>query len=165
MHTLDPAQIDVTALPSVQLQDRRLLPNSPAIYFVLDAASNVQYIGRAKSLCIRWQVHHRLTDFRKIANVYIAYLAISDVTLLPQIERALIEYFDPPLNHRCIPAAGLKQTALRVDAEVLRKARFYLDTEHKNVNEFLVEQLVAYIDAHERDTRGRRRPRRTPVLR
>jgi hypothetical protein len=75
--------------------------------------------------------------------------------------------------YRCVTSRGeiampttvLKQTTLRVDAEVLRKARFYLDTEHKNVNEFLVEQLVAYIAAHERDTGGRLRPRRAPVLR
>jgi hypothetical protein len=42
-------------------------------------------------------------------------------------------------------ASVLKQTTLRVDAEVLRKARFVLDCKHKSVNDYLVEQLEALV--------------------
>lgn len=38
-----------------------------------------------------------------------------------------------------------RQTTLRADPELLRKARFYLDEEHKSINEFLVEQLEVYV--------------------
>lgn len=44
----------------------------------------------------------------------------------------------------------LKQTTLRVDPLLLRKARFYLEGEHKSVSEFLVEQLETYVAHHEK---------------
>ena len=40
-------------------------------------------------------------------------------------------------------------TSLRVDVRLLRKARFYLDEEGKNVGEFLVEQLQRYVESRE----------------
>jgi hypothetical protein len=44
---------------------------------------------------------------------------------------------------------SLRQTTLRVDAVLLRKARFLLDEEGKSINEFLVEQLAAYVQRRE----------------
>lgn len=49
----------------------------------------------------------------------------------------------------------MRQTTLRIDAEKLRKARYYLDSENKSVNEFLVEQLETYI-AQKEQKRQRR---------
>lgn len=48
----------------------------------------------------------------------------------------------------------MKQTTLRVDAALLRKARFYLDCENKSVVEFLVEQLEDYVQEHEERERA-----------
>jgi hypothetical protein len=39
----------------------------------------------------------------------------------------------------------VRQTTVRVEADLLRKARFYLDEDGKNVQEFLVEQLARYV--------------------
>jgi len=44
---------------------------------------------------------------------------------------------------------SLRQTTIRVDAALLRKARFLLDEEGKSINEFLVEQLAAYVQQRE----------------
>lgn len=45
-----------------------------------------------------------------------------------------------------------RQTTIRVDPELLRKARFYLDEHDKSINEFLVEQLEKYVES--RDAQG-----------
>ena len=60
-----------------------------------------------------------------------------------------------------MPAPALKQTTLRVDPEVLRKVRFHLAAENKSVNEFLAEQLEAYLAQHEANAPDR--ARRTPA--
>lgn len=44
----------------------------------------------------------------------------------------------------------IRQTTLRVEAELLRKARFYLDEDGKSVQEFLAEQLAAYVRKREK---------------
>lgn len=44
-----------------------------------------------------------------------------------------------------------RATTLRVDPELLRKARFFLDEEDKSVNEFLLEQLTAYVRRREKE--------------
>lgn len=43
----------------------------------------------------------------------------------------------------------LRQTTLRVDPELLRKARFFLDEEEKSVSEFLIQQLEQYVQQRE----------------
>lgn len=48
-----------------------------------------------------------------------------------------------------------RQTTLRVDPELLRKARFYLDEEGKSVSEYLVEQLRHYVAQREHKAPGR----------
>jgi hypothetical protein len=62
-----------------------------------------------------------------------------------------------------MPVPALKQTTIRVDPDVLRKARYYLDAENRSVNEFLAEQLAAYIWEHEGCLRLPRRPEPAPV--
>lgn len=42
-----------------------------------------------------------------------------------------------------------RQTTVRVDPDLLRKARFYLDEEDKSVQQFLVEQLEQYVQSRE----------------
>jgi excinuclease UvrABC nuclease subunit len=82
----------------VALTKKDQLPNVAAIYFVLDAAKDVLYIGRSKSLCFRWQSHHHYARFESLPDIRIAWLTVSDMTLLPDIEKALIAHFQPPLN-------------------------------------------------------------------
>jgi hypothetical protein len=43
----------------------------------------------------------------------------------------------------------LRQTTVRAEPELLRKARFYLDEDGKSINEFLVEQLTTYVRQRE----------------
>jgi transcriptional regulator with XRE-family HTH domain len=100
MNVFAPETIDIVSLPSVPLQDSIALPQSPAVYFVLNDANVVLYVGRTKSLASRWKAHHRIDDFLKVPHLRIAYLVITDTSLLVDIEKALIAYFAPPLNGR-----------------------------------------------------------------
>lgn len=97
MLIIDPLTINPRTLPSVSLEERAALPTVPCVYFALDKEGKVQYIGRSNNLRKRWQAHHRGVDLALLGGVCIAYLE-SDVSLLLEIERALIACFRPPLN-------------------------------------------------------------------
>lgn len=125
MNALVPTEIDVLTLPSLPFERRNDLPNIAAIYFVLSGKGDMLYIGRTKKLCFRFLSHHRLSDFKQTAQVRIAYLTVTDATLLPSIEKAMIAYFDPPLN--CLRTARgsveYVQTAFRLPLDVLQALR------------------------------------------
>ena len=94
---INPSQLNLSSLPSVPLCDRKQLPATSGIYFALSGGT-VQYIGRSVNIRQRWADHHQTGELEKAGNVRIAYLAVSDPALLPAIETALIEFFNPPLN-------------------------------------------------------------------
>jgi hypothetical protein len=94
---LDPQTINLAILPSLLLEQRSEMPEIAAIYFAIDSQGVVQYIGRAKNLKHRWEAHHKGVDLALMGGVRIAYLE-TDCDLLPEVEKALIQYFKPPLN-------------------------------------------------------------------
>ncbi|MEH2029822.1 MAG: helix-turn-helix domain-containing protein [Nostoc sp.] len=104
MSLFTPEQIYLPDLPSLPLKNRQNLPSISCIYFVLENGWLV-YIGRFKDLRFRWRQHHRYHDFQHLENVKIAWLEISEPSLLHEIEMALIAWFEPYLNQTpCNPA-------------------------------------------------------------
>jgi len=97
MSAFTPGQIYLPDLPSLPLNDRQKLPSIACIYFVLENDWLV-YIGRSRDLRFRWRQHHRYHDFQDLENVKIAWLEISEPSLLHEIEMALIAWFEPYLN-------------------------------------------------------------------
>lgn len=95
--------LDVSTLPSLSLSQKRELPEVPAIYFCISETEEILYIGRTKNLSNRWIAHHRYSELKGIKKVKLAWLEVSDLALLPQIESALIEYFKPPFNGLKVP--------------------------------------------------------------
>lgn len=93
---INPHEICLDKLPSVSLEERSQLPETPSIYFALSSGV-VQYIGRSQNPRIRWKNHHRYSQLSEMADVAIAYLDCNE-ELLDDVEQALIEWFDPPLN-------------------------------------------------------------------
>ena len=87
--TVQPAQINALALPSVPLKNHSTLPAVPASYFVLDGDDTVLYIGMTTRLVDRWNVHHRYRQFRAMKALRIAWLVVSDVQLLKSIVNTL----------------------------------------------------------------------------
>lgn len=143
---LDPQTINPLELPSVLLEHRSQLPSTPCIYFAIDSLGIVQYIGRTNNLNQRWTQHHRHYQLSEIDSVRIAYLT-ADIDLLPLIEAALIQWFNPVLNGsdtKVSPGSKIRVSACldsrtKVDLERLAKI-------HKrslsNLIEVLLEQAV-----------------------
>jgi putative transcriptional regulator len=46
----------------------------------------------------RWRQHHRYQDLKELQNAKIAWLELSDASLLQEIESVLISLFNPKLN-------------------------------------------------------------------
>ena len=99
---IDPTTIDPIALPSVPLENRRDLPVKPCIYFAIDSQGIVQYIGRSINPKNRWKNHQRKKMLLAMGGVRIAYVSV-DPSLLSEVEKALIQWFAPPLNNTPIP--------------------------------------------------------------
>ncbi len=74
------------------------LPEAPGIYFAIDAAKRVWYIGKATNLRQRHSQHERLNDFKLNRVQYIAYFAWEDADDINMWEQECMEKFKPPLN-------------------------------------------------------------------
>lgn len=93
-------QIEIATLPFLPLlSERRRLPNVAACYLVLEGET-VIYVGRSKNLYSRWRNYHQKgKDLRsRSTQLKIAWIECSNPSLIPALETALIEYFQPELN-------------------------------------------------------------------
>jgi predicted DNA-binding protein len=97
---INPETIELSSLPSLSLLQRKDLPEVSGIYFVINNQGVIQYIGKSINLKQRWQQHHRLSQLEELPDIKIAWLEVSDHSLLLEIERALIHWFKPSLNRR-----------------------------------------------------------------
>jgi DNA-binding XRE family transcriptional regulator len=113
---ISPSDIHLSTLPWVPLKATNGFPEDPAIYFAIDSQGVVQYIGRSVNVRTRWKNHHRYEELEQMEGVKIAYLFIDTPELLPSIESALIDWFDPPLN-----VVGRESRALRSVGDVVSK--------------------------------------------
>lgn len=110
---MNPASIDLSALPSLPLKERHKLPKCPAVYFVIEG-NRVFYIGRINNLHQRFLVHHRWNQLKVISgNIRISWLSCSVESALPEMEKALINYFQPYLNGSVVPS---KQKLVMVES-------------------------------------------------
>jgi hypothetical protein len=112
--------IDFSTLPSLPLASRSGLPACPAVYFALEG-DHILYIGRSVNLQQRWMAHRRYRQLKGISNVRIAWLECSDPSLLPEIEAALIEYFQPSLNGKLIPPQDIARIVFHAPDEIKEK--------------------------------------------
>jgi len=65
--------INPTALPSLPLDERKRLPGTAAIYFVL-SGDTVLYVGKATNLYQRWDAHHRRKQLNEYGTCRIAWM-------------------------------------------------------------------------------------------
>lgn len=123
--------IQLGELPFIPFQARQTLPECSAVYFMLTADGEVEYIGGTVNLNKRFIRHHRRTQFELLR---IAWIATSKAELRA-IEKAAIQLFQPRLNStkspdcaimiRCNKAliARLRQVSLDVDRPVSQIVR------------------------------------------
>ena len=111
---ISPESITPSSLPSLPLEDRKQLPEKPCIYFAIDRNEVIQYIGRSVNLQQRWGQHHRHGQLKAMGDVKVAWLEVSDPSLLPEIEDAAIAHFEPPLNGRSHTGKVLKRISASI---------------------------------------------------
>ena len=96
--TKESSVVDPSTLPSVLLDEYKLLPDSPGIYIAIDGSGTIQYVGRSTNLRFRWGIsHHRYDDLKVMQGVKIAYLLV-ERDLLDETELLLINQLSPALN-------------------------------------------------------------------
>jgi hypothetical protein len=89
----------IKKLGKVSLGDHNNLPDSPGIYFAIDSASRVWYVGiSTSSLRQRHSQHEKQQQFKKNKVQHIAYFVWNDEQDLNEWEFGYIQKFDPPLN-------------------------------------------------------------------
>src|SRR5690606_2017121 len=91
-----PELLDINDLPAVWLENKDLLPNCSAVYFV-HVPGEILYIGETASLKSRWATHHIFKDIKDLENVSISWLEVSYESLIIT-ETAMIDFFNPRLN-------------------------------------------------------------------
>ena len=129
----NPTEINFASLPWLPLDAKTAFPKNPAIYFAIDSTDTIQYIGRSVNPRARWQNHHR---YESIGNIRIAYLFVDLPDLLAEIETALIEWFDPPLNV-VGKVSNLRESSASSNIKIkLKEVR-----ESKNISQYQLAQL------------------------
>lgn len=134
--------VDPLELPSVPLSAKAQLPDCPAIYFVMDGQT-VLYIGKAVKLSQRWAGHHRFKQVQETASCpSIAWMEVSDHNLLGEVERTLIEHFQPRLNRSKVPYS--KRTTVSFEDEHYAILERWADKEVRSVGN-LVQAIVVSV--------------------
>ncbi len=99
---LDIKSLNLESLPWLPMEENLGFPRNAAIYFATDSNGVIQYIGRSINPKKRWRQYHKFDELRirNLGQIKISYLFIESIDLLPEIEKALILYFKPPLNDK-----------------------------------------------------------------
>ncbi len=97
---VDPKLVNPLDLPALSLSCSKVFPQIASIYFAVSQNNEILYIGRSLNLRSRWSDHHKQAKLESIGDVRIAWMEVSDSSLLPEIEYSLIKYFQPPLNYQ-----------------------------------------------------------------
>lgn len=99
--------VDPFSLSSLPLRQTRLLPETPAIYFAIDAFNTIHYIGCTGNLRRRWSNHNHRKALSLAADVRVAYLEVENEDHRIALEKKLILMLKPLLNvvawQYCIP--------------------------------------------------------------
>lgn len=161
---IEAKSVDVSSLPFVQLEEEFLLPAVPGIYFAIAVDGTVQYIGRSQNLRARWQQHHRKIDLKQMPGVRVAWLQVDMPELLPLIEEALINHFEPPLNGSPVTKEKrLKQKLVNVSLLITGGEFMAFMRERAGLSQKQLGQLIGKTDQTISDwERGRSVPTLTP---
>lgn len=101
--------INPFTLASVALENKKQLPEKSGVYFVLDDAKNIYYIGKASNLQAAWKNHHRYSQLKDKKGVKIAFLERTLTPSLSETVDSLIVQFRPKLNFTAKPQKSKKE--------------------------------------------------------
>ncbi|MDJ0716911.1 MAG: GIY-YIG nuclease family protein [Prochloraceae cyanobacterium] len=131
---IKPEKINLTTLPTLHLRDKEKLPEKSGIYFALDSLGIVQYIGKANNLKNRWNNHHRENQLKGLNDIKIAYLEVSDPSLLTEIEKSLINRFKPGLNGTIVVNKKTIRINISMTVEFYEKLKKYAEENERSIS-------------------------------
>jgi hypothetical protein len=99
---------------------RSLIPNTSAVYFILDRNGAVQYVGAARNIRFRWFQHHQRSQVRRLPKARLAWLGLHP-NYLATVEAQFIRKLDPPLNRNNQRYQGSTGTVLKYKREKQKK--------------------------------------------
>ena len=90
--------IEISSLAKMPLAQLPNLPAEPGVYFAVDDANRVWYIGIGDSIRQRLSNHDRLPEFKENGVTAIAWKCEDSPIRRRTLEKDLIDYCHPPLN-------------------------------------------------------------------
>jgi hypothetical protein len=150
---------DPASLPSVPFTERKSLPAVTGVYFVLAADGSVAYIGKARSIRGRWQIHHREYHVSKMEGASIAWLELPSEEVALAVERQMIDRFRPPLNNPKRPAyrgnapkqAGKTVNLMvRMSPDIWEGVLAAAESEGRSTNSMIIVMLQDMVDKRDR---------------
>jgi hypothetical protein len=88
---------EILALPSVDLDENRELPERSGVYFAIVDARRIAYVGVTWSFRQRWRAHNKRTALEKLGSIRVHYLEAAE-DIMCAIEQDVIDLFQPCLN-------------------------------------------------------------------
>jgi hypothetical protein len=93
----DQYTIDILKLPFVSFDERKKLPPTGGVYFVVNPEpEQLCYIGKAQNLRSRWAGHHRAHQMQPVSRIH--WLNCSDEVQRTSLESRLIAFYTPHWN-------------------------------------------------------------------
>lgn len=128
------ADAAILELPKIPLQAKELLPEYSGIYYVLDEANIIWYIGQAKNIRKRWQgkSHHRFEQLEaQKKNYFTIYYEKFSEFQLNNVESQRINKYLPHLNASPVKTKNVRptETLLRETLAAIAPFAFILGVE------------------------------------
>lgn len=167
---IDVLSVEICTLPSVLMTEIASLPQCSGIYFIVNEAQEVLYIGQSVNIWARWRSHHihravcDPEDSEESARFRAHWLTLADETERLALEVELIRRFRPALNskhngvHVHVPLANPLTDEERQELKVLIQQTKLTKPEVAEQLGLDIRSLVGYCN-------GTRRPSHFGALR
>lgn len=90
--------MNISSLPRLSVLDAKNLPEVPCVYFVVNDAGDLLYVGSSINLRHRWVSHHRADQTRQ-EKAHIAWMVANEDQIREEEER-FIQSLNPLWNDR-----------------------------------------------------------------
>lgn len=147
---INPQTLNISELPYLPLNQKSKLPDVAGIYLAIDERGKVYYIGQSKNINQRWLQHHRIYQLEHIGNIKIAWLAISETSLLDEVETALIEYFNPPLNNSVV-VTKKQRVVFYIDKSTKELLGRLAEEDNRSLSNWLENLVLKEIQGREKE--------------
>jgi DNA-binding transcriptional regulator YiaG len=121
--------VNISSLPRLPISERKKLPNSRGLYFVL-SEDEIVYIGQTINFKQRWIAHHISSYINSFQNVDIAWWQTQESADLSELENKAISFFQPKLN-------GIKEKTRTMSPKQFRIRRAVMDLTQVQLAELL----------------------------